>query len=136
MLVWCTKLCTLAEPWLSQWGAKSWPSDGVRYSWSDGTPDKTSGAGARSGVYSYLGTFRLQIPANSTATGPRKLKLYTGLFNYAKSPIGSPENWINSATLEAALVGQPTVSKTVTHMDGNNNDSVVRLASCLRRSLN
>ena len=117
--------CHTAASDLKTWGSKFWPSDGARYSWTGGTPDAVSGPGARSGVFSTLGTFQLHIPTNGTAARSpvRKLSLFTGLFNYGKTAI-SKENWANSATLRISSPGQPGINHTVTHMDGNNNDAI------------
>eukprot|EP01047_Picozoa_sp_COSAG01_P008193 COSAG01_NODE_319_length_18909_cov_32.636151_17_plen_472_part_00 len=111
---------------LATWGSKFWPSDSARYSWYDGTqPNTVSSAGARAGAFSYMGTFELHIPANSTAA-VRKLRVFTALFNYGKHEFGPQvrENWVNSATFVATSPGQPAINHTVKHMDGNNNDAV------------
>ena len=132
------------------WSAKFWPSDGVRYRWTDGLPDRISGPGARSGVYTTQGTFRLHVPSHNTAaakepgtahqdelasqpvnasadpftTTTRKLRLYTGLFNYGNTP-NSEGSYTNSATLRVSSTSaKKPINATVTHMDGNNNDSV------------
>ena len=119
-----TDACHANTSDLKTWGSQGWPSDGARYSWNDGAPpNKASGPGARSGAYSYLGTFQLQVPASTAPATARKLRLYTALFNFAKQEI-SPENWVNSATLQVHSPGQPTLNRTITHMDGNNNDAV------------
>ena len=114
---------------LATWGAKAWPSDGPRFSWTDGPlAAPSSGPGARAGLYSANGTFELTVPL---AGYPRKLTVFTGLFNYGQSQQSTDANgfdtgdsYINSATLRASTPGAPPVSHTVTHMDGNNNDSV------------
>ena len=118
---------------LLTWGAKPWPSDGARFSWSDGTPQRLSGPTARSGLYSSNGTFQLTIPApaaSADGTTARKLTVFTGLFNFGATAqstsdgIATGESYTNSATLRAASPGHEPVSHTVTHMDGNNNDAV------------
>ena len=118
-----TDACHANASDLKTWGSQGWPSDGARYAWHDGAPpNKVSGPGARSGAFSYFGTFQIKIPASTTSTA-RKLRLFTALFNFAKQET-SPENWANAAELKISSPGSKTINHTITHMDGNNNDAV------------
>ena len=115
--------CHRAQSDMRTWGAQFWPSDGARYAWAGGMPghDAVSGPGARAGVFSSAGTFRLQVPGGG---GARKLTLYTGLFDLGHQP-DADGAYTNSATLVATTPGVAApVAHTVTHMDGNNNDFV------------
>lgn len=114
-----TSTCHLDQSDLTTWGAKGWPSDGARFSWSGGAPGAESGPGARAGVTSSTGTFQLHIAPSASA---RTLRLYTGLFALGNQP-DSTGSYVNSATL-VATSGSSRLNHTVAHIDGNNNDFV------------